>query len=70
MAWRQPAIYLDEMPADADMISSIPVSDVAYIKVIRPPFMGGSGGGSNGAIAIYTRRGDDAKSEPGKGLIN
>ena len=71
LSWRggAPQIYLDEMPSDPDMISNIPVSDVAYIKVLRPPFMGGSGGGS-GAIAIYTRRGDDRKSEPGKGLSN
>lgn len=51
------------------MVSGIPVSDVAYVKVFRPPFMGGYNGG-NGAIAIYTRRGDDIKSEPGKGLSN
>ena len=71
LQWRggAPEIFLDEMPADAGMISSIPVSDVAYIKVMRPPFMGGSNGG-NGAIAIYTRRGDDAKPAPGKGLDN
>ena len=72
LQWRggAPAIYLDEMASSADMISGIPVSDVAYIKVIRPPFMGGSGGGGSGAIAIYTRRGSDQKSEPGKGLSN
>ena len=51
------------------MISSINVSDVAYIKVLRPPFMGSSNG-ANGAIAIYTRRGNDVKQEPGKGLSN
>jgi hypothetical protein len=32
--------------------------------------MGGSGGGSGGAIAIYTRKGGDRKQEPGKGLSN
>ena len=71
LQWRggSPQIFLDEMPADADMISSIPVTDVAYIKVMRPPFMGSSNGAS-GAIAIYTRRGDDAKPAPGKGLDN
>ena len=42
---------------------------MAYIKVIRPPFYG-AGGGSAGAIAIYTRRGDDAKNVPGTGLAN
>jgi hypothetical protein len=71
LQWRggSPQIYLDEMEATPDMISSIPVSDVAYIKVMRPPFMGSSNG-ANGAIAIYTRRGDDIKQAPGKGLDN
>ncbi len=70
MQWRggTPQLYLDEIPADASMVSSIPVSNVAYIKVFRPPFFGGTGGGSGGAIAIYTRRGDDAKNVDGKGL--
>jgi hypothetical protein len=40
---------------------------VALVKVFRPPFMGGFNG-ANGAIAIYTRKGGDIKSEPGKGL--
>jgi hypothetical protein len=71
LQWRgsTPLIYLDEMPTDADMVSNISVSDVAYVKVLRPPFMGGSGG-SGGAIAIYTRKGNDRKQEPGKGLSN
>ena len=69
LTWRggSPGIYLDEMPANADMISGISVSDVAYIKVIRPPFLGATGGG-NGAIAIYTRRGGDMQNTAGKGL--
>jgi hypothetical protein len=72
LSWRggTPQIYVDEMPTQPDMVSSIPVADIAYIKVFRPPFMGGTGGGSGGAIAIYTRRGDDQKQEPGKGLSN
>lgn len=71
LMWRggAPALYVDEVPTDADMLSSIPVSDVAYIKAFRPPFMGGFNG-SNGAIAVYTRRGDDVRSVPGKGLTN
>lgn len=44
------------------------MSDVAYIKVFPPPFFGGMGGGSGGAIAVYTRRGGDVKSQPGEGL--
>ena len=71
MQWRggSPQIYLNETPVDASFISSMSVNDVAYIKVFRPPFMGGFNGG-NGAIAIYTRKGNDVKSEPGKGLAN
>ncbi len=70
MQWRggEPQVFLDEMPTDVSMLSSIPVSDIAFVKVFRPPFMGGFGGGANGAIAIYTRRGDDFKNTPGKGL--
>lgn len=71
LQWRggAPELFVDEIQTDADLVSSIPVTDVAYIKVFRPPFMGGFNG-SNGAIAIYTRRGDDVKQAPGKGLAN
>ena len=71
LTWRggTPELFLDESSADANVIGGIPVTDVAYIKVLRPPFMGSSGG-ANGAIAIYTRRGGDRKPEPGKGLSN
>jgi len=69
LSWRggTPALYLDEMRADAGLIENVPITDVAYIKVFRPPFMGSSGGGS-GAIAIYTKKGDDFKSTSGGGL--
>ncbi|KAA9036305.1 hypothetical protein FW778_18895 [Ginsengibacter hankyongi] len=72
LQWRggTPQIYLDEVPADADMISSLSITDVAYVKVLRPPFIGGTGGGGSGAIAIYTRRGNDKAMQPGKGLSN
>ena len=70
--WRggSPTLFLDESPADASLLSSINVSDVAYIKVFRPPFFGAPGGGSSGAIAIYTRRGNDAQSTTGNGLAS
>ena len=72
LQWRgsAPQLYLDEMATDANLISTVNVSDVAYIKVFRPPFFGGTGGGAGGAIAIYTRRGGDVKQTPGKGLSN
>jgi hypothetical protein len=71
LQWRggAPQLFVDEVPTDAEIVSSISVSDVAYVKVFRPPFFGGSNS-SNGAIAIYTRRGDDTKTTPGKGLAN
>ncbi|MEO6135948.1 MAG: hypothetical protein ABIP35_12390 [Ginsengibacter sp.] len=70
--WRggAPQFFIDESPATTDLISSISVSDVAYIKVLRPPFIGAVGGGANGAISIYTKRGDDVESKPGEGLAN
>jgi hypothetical protein len=69
LSWRggAPAVFLDEIPTDVEMIGNIPVTDIAYIKVFRPPFMGGSGG-ANGAIAIYTRKGGD--QAPGKGGLS
>lgn len=68
--WRNatPAFYVNEMPADVEMLSTISLSDIAYVKAINPPFMGAPGGGSGGAIAIYLKRGDDIKPAPGKGL--
>jgi hypothetical protein len=68
--WRGSAtsFFLDEMPVDAQQLSNISMSDVAYIKVMRPPFFGSFGGGAGGAIAVYSRRGGDVKAEPGKGL--
>lgn len=67
--WRggAPQLYIDEMPADVNFVSSLNVRDVAYIKAFRPPFMGGFNG-ANGAIAIYTRRGGDVQNEPTKSL--
>ncbi|WP_420150591.1 hypothetical protein, partial [Spirosoma sp.] len=69
LSWRggSPQLYVDEMPSDVNMVSSINITDVAFIKAFRPPFMGGFNG-SNGAIAIYTRRGNDVKREPGAGI--
>jgi hypothetical protein len=71
LSWRggAPGLYLNEMPVEAQSLSSIPVSDIAYIKVFRPPFMG-SMGGANGGIAVYTKKGgpNTAADENFKGL--
>jgi hypothetical protein len=70
LAWRgsTPALFLNEMQADVSQLSSVSVNDVAYIKVLRPPFIGAIGGGAGGAIAVYTKKGGDVKTEPGQGL--
>jgi len=70
VTWRgsNTSLFLDEMNVDVDQILNIPVADIAYVKVLRPPFMGAIGGGSGGAIAIYTRKGGDVQPTPGKGL--
>lgn len=65
-----PTLYLNEMATSYDMISSIPVANVAFIKVFRPGFVGGVGSGTGGAIVIYTRMGGDGQTVKEKGLNN
>ena len=70
LKWRQstPSFFVDEMNTEADVVATIPMSEIAYVKVFRPPFFGGFGASSGGAIALYTRKGSDVKSSSGKGL--
>ena len=70
LTWRggSPALFLNEMQTDAQQLANTPVSDIAYVKVLRPPFVGAAGGGANGAIAVYTRKGDERQVENFKGL--
>lgn len=74
MTWRggTPDLYINEMRSETDMVQGIPISDIAMVKVFRPPFFGGIGGGSGGAIAIYTKKGADGRrADPNaKGLDN
>lgn len=60
-------MFLDEMHVEAEEISAIPMSEIAYIKVIDPPFLGTHGNGAGGAIVVYTRRGG-GQTGAGKGL--
>ncbi len=48
----QASLFLDEMPADVSMISSLPISSIAMVKVLK------NGGLVSNAIAIYTKKGD------------
>ncbi len=65
-----PAIYLNEiylppMPNDPfdpmNVIASIPMSEIAYVKVFVGAFVGAVGNGGGGVIAIYTKKGDEKK---------
>ncbi len=61
-----PAFFLDEIPTTIDVLETIPVPDIAYVKVFDPPFVGAAGGGGSGAIAVYTRKGGDVSvNDPG-----
>lgn len=57
--YSRPAFFLDEIRVDAGMLASINMNDIALVKVFRPPFMGAFGGGSGGAIAVYTKTGEE-----------
>ncbi|NCI51445.1 hypothetical protein GWC95_16065 [Sediminibacterium roseum] len=74
MTWRggTPDLFVNESPSDMDMVTGIPVTDIAMVKVFRPPFFGAAGGGGGGAIAIYLKKGADGrKADPNaKGLDN
>ena len=62
LSWRGSpvSLFLDEMQIDASSIQSLPMQDVAMVKVFNPPFFGGFGGGTGGAIAVYTKKGSNA----------
>lgn len=56
----QAKLYLDEMPADPGMITSIPISNIAMVKIIKESGLVGN------AVAIYTMRGDLKSKNNGK----
>lgn len=70
MSWRggSPSLFLNEMQSDVSMIQNLSMADVAMVKVFRPPFMGAPGGGSGGAVAVYTKKGAAMNNENVKGL--
>jgi hypothetical protein len=71
-------LYVDEMPADSEIVGTLNISDIAMVKVIKGPSamvldrsassLGGatSSGAIGGVIAIYTSRGQvrPAQREP------
>lgn len=56
----QAKLYLDEVPTDPSMITSIPVNNIAMVKIIKESGLVGN------AVAIYTMRGDMKSKNSGK----
>ena len=55
-------IFVNEMRVDYDFLNMLPVTDIAMVKIIKGPFVGGWSG-SGGAIAIYTIRGETEEEQ-------
>jgi hypothetical protein len=51
-------IFLDEVLTDASSVAMIPVTQIAMVKVFST-FVGSTGGGSGGALAIYLKKGTE-----------
>ena len=62
------SIFVDETAVDPGFLNTLPVTDIAMIKVIKEPFIGAIGNGAGGTIAVYTIKGDgdDEKGDEGK----
>ena len=50
--------FLDEIPADVEIIGFLRMSEIAMIKIFST-FPGSWGNGPGGAIAVYTKKGQD-----------
>lgn len=57
-----PAVYVDEILVTLNFLDVLNVNDIAIIKIIKTPFLGGFNG-SGGAIAIYTIGGEEEEAE-------
>ncbi|GEM_PF-3558806 len=58
------ALYMDEMPADIEMINTMPIDNIALVKFLRNSFALGA---TYGVLSIYTKRGRLlAESQPGR----
>jgi len=53
--------FVNEFNTPIEQVQNINISEIAFVKAIRPPFFGSFNGGSGGAIAIYTKRGSANK---------
>lgn len=51
-------LYLNEVETDANVIASLPATEIALVKLYSH-FVGASGAGPGGALSVYTRKGGD-----------
>ena len=58
-------VYVDEFRVDYGYLDMLPITDIAMIKIIKGPFVGGWDG-SGGAVAIYTIR-EEGNVDDGSG---
>lgn len=56
--------FLNQMLVEMDVILTLNINEIAYVKVFRPPFLGAALGAPNGAIAVYTKQGDESNYIP------
>jgi hypothetical protein len=59
------SLYLDEMPVDAATLTSIQMTDIAMVRVYTTGIVG-----SAGAVAVYTKKGEDAVSSSTMSLMS
>lgn len=52
-----PAFFLDEVPITIANVRMLEINNIAYIKAIKPPFLGTMLNGFSGVIALYSKRG-------------
>lgn len=57
-------VFLNEFLIKPQGLLDININEIAYVKVFKPPFLGAALGAPNGAIAIYTKMGDEATGVP------
>ena len=62
-------LFIDENPADFFMLESIQMSRVAYIKIIVGVVITAGGVSDNGAIYVYSKKGNEEKSITMKSAI-
>src|SRR5205814_371653 len=61
-------IFLNEIPSDADAISTIPAYEIALVKTYST-FVGAWGNAPGGVLAVYTKKDADLSSLPKAGKM-